>query len=627
MRFGAFRQTDGSATFRLWAPEAETVDLAVFAPGHTELHRDSVRAFFPMQRSGEEPAIFEALLPTTDDGTLYAFRVDGERLVPDPASRFQPAGVHGASALITPEAFPWDNDADEARFWHEHILYELHIGAFTGEGTFDAAAEKLPCLADLGITCVEIMPLAATPDGPNWGYDGVYPFAPDRDYGPPDALKRFIRRAHALDIDVILDVVYNHFGPEGNYLRGLVPEFFQPPGTTPWGDGIRFDGPNSGITRDFILQNALFWLHEYRFDGLRIDAVHAIHDKSEPNILTELADRIRSECIGARPRHLILENDHPVARFADRSGATPEFHFCGQWFHHPQNAMHFLLSGERGHMFDKDRVRAFRQLSELLAKGSTYQVAPEKNRPAVHDIPTPGGHSPFHHTLPLCNFVLFLQNHDQIGNSPDGTRLIDLAPPDSYWLYWSLLVLSPGIPMLFMGEEWGSRQPFPYFCRFGDIAEDEILEGRVREFHFDRFDLDRLPARRPYDPETFHNAKLDWSAAESSAGHDRRVFCRAVISLRRRFLVPLLPHLSPDAGRHIVNADFSSSISWLFDDGTLYTLHINDNPHPVPPASGFTGTAIGAISKGRLLTANEQQAVTQTGTIPAHGLVAEVTRP
>ncbi len=308
MPFGAECRDDGTVRFRLWAPKAESVSLRLISSHPGGDPRD-----LPMPRDSH--GWHEIITDAASAGTQYQFVIDGGQAVPDPASRFQPAGVHGASEVIDPSAYEWHDTAWRGRPWHEAVLYELHVGTFSPEGTYLEAEKKLDYLTDLGITAVELMPISSFPGERNWGYDGVLPYAPTANYGRPEDLKRFIDAAHARNLMVFLDVVYNHFGPEGNYLWLYAPQFFTDRHHTPWGQAINFDGPDSRTVRDYFIHNALYWLEEYRFDGLRLDAVHAIKDDSRPDILIELAETVHNHFENGRIVHLVLENEHNAARY------------------------------------------------------------------------------------------------------------------------------------------------------------------------------------------------------------------------------------------------------------------------------------------------------------------------
>jgi maltooligosyltrehalose trehalohydrolase len=308
MPFGAEVLEDGGVRFRLWAPAMQSVDLC--------LVRETAERCLAMTGTGD--GWLERVTHDAGPGSLYHYRIDGDRQVPDRASRFQPRDVHGPSQVVNPVSFDWDDEAWQGRPWEEAVVYELHVGTFSPEGTFRGVAERLDYLADLGITAIELMPVADFPGERNWGYDGVLPFARDATYGGSADLKALVQAAHRKGLMVFLDVVYNHFGPKGNYLHRYAPRFFTERHQTPWGDGINFDGEGSRVVRDFFIHNALYWLEEYRFDGLRLDAVHAIADDSEPDILTELAQTVHTGPGKERQIHLVLENDHNAAHYLER---------------------------------------------------------------------------------------------------------------------------------------------------------------------------------------------------------------------------------------------------------------------------------------------------------------------
>src|ERR1700685_660674 len=337
MPFGAECLDDASVRFRLWAPAAHQVEVCL-AGGNGSVQ-------IPLEPC--DKGWLELVTNVARPGSQYRFRINGAQDVPDPASRFQPRDVHGPSEVVDPNAFDWRDGDWSGRRWEEAVIYELHVGAFTSAGMFSAVRERLDYLADLGITAVELMPVADFPGRRNWGYDGVFLFAPDSIYGRPEDLKEMVQGAHERGIMVLLDVVYNHFGPEGNYLRSYAPQFFTDRHRTPWGDGINFDGPESRIVRDFFIHNALYWLTEYHFDGLRLDAVHAIIDDSTPDILTELADAVRRTIEPDRHVHLILENDSNQARYLQRGEHCRPKWYTAQWNDDVHHALHVLITGER----------------------------------------------------------------------------------------------------------------------------------------------------------------------------------------------------------------------------------------------------------------------------------------
>ena len=437
MPFGAEIGPEGTR-FSLWAPSARDVSLVL----------DSDE--YPLPDSGE--GWRELILPQSRAGARYAYKVDEGPLVPDPASRFQPQDVQGRSLVIDPHTYTWEDAQWRGRPFEEAVLYELHIGTATPEGNYAALTKKLAELVDLGVTAIELMPLADFPGRRNWGYDGVLPFAPDAVYGAPDELKRLIDRAHALGLMILIDVVYNHFGPSGNHLSRYAGAFFTKRHVTPWGDGINFDGEDSRHVREFFTHNALYWLEEFHADGLRFDAVHAIKDDSATYVLAEIASRVRQR-FPRREIHLILENDANEARWLERDAcARPRF-YTAQWnddFHH---AWHSLLTGEIEGYYADYVDDLLSRLGRTLAEGFAYQ-----GEASAHRGGRARGEKSAH--LPPSAFVAFLQNHDQTGNRAFGERLSHLADPLKLSLARAVLALSPQIPMFFMGEEWAASSPF-----------------------------------------------------------------------------------------------------------------------------------------------------------------------
>jgi maltooligosyltrehalose trehalohydrolase len=556
MPFGAAAHADGSVRFRLWAPDAQRVDLCI-GEGDT---------FRALEMPAGDDGWFALTTADAAAGSRYRYRIDGEIDVPDPASRFQPEGVGGPSEVIDPAGYRWRH-ARHGRPWEEAVVYELHIGTFTPAGTFESASQRLPYLADLGITAVEIMPVATFPGARNWGYDGVLPYAPHPAYGRPEQFRSFVDAAHSLGLMVLLDVVYNHFGPEGNWLHAYASPFFTDRHQTPWGDAINFDGRHSRTVRDFFIHNALHWLEEYRLDGLRLDAVHAIADDSAPDILEELADAVQTGPGRSRPIHLVLENYDNEARYLGRKAG----HYAAQWnddFHH---ACHTLLTGESDGYYADYANRPLAHLARCLAEGFAYQGEPS----AFHGG-TPRGEPSG--DLPLTAFINFLQNHDQVGNRAFGERLAALAPAQPLRAITSILLMSPAVPALFMGEEFGCTQPFLYFADFeGELAE-AVRNGRRREFaSFETFGGAELPD--PISPETFEASVIAWEAVEEAPHAEWLAFHRGLLELRRQHVVPGLP------ARAVTAVGFPGKagllVTWRLADGSLLTLLANLGEHTV----------------------------------------------
>ena len=528
---------------------------------------------------------FELITDAAKSGSQYYFRIDSEREVPDPASRFQPRDVHGPSEVIDPLAFDWRDLAWRGRPWEEAVIYELHVGAFTPAGTFSGVGERLDYLVDLGITAVELMPVADFPGKRNWGYDGVFPFAPDSIYGRPEDLKELVQSAHEHGIMVLLDVVYNHLGPEGNYLRSYAPQFFTDRHRTPWGDGINFDGPDSRAVRDFFIHNVLYWLTEYHFDGLRLDAVNAIIDDSTPHILTELADAVRSSIDPDRQVHLILENDLNQARYLKREQQCQPKWYTAQWNDDIHHALHTLITDERDGYYSDYWERSLDQLGRCLVDGFAYQ-----GEVSAYRNGKPRGEST--EGLPLTAFVSFLQNHDQIGNRAFGDRIINIADCRAVRAATAILLLAPSPPLLFMGEEFGAETPFLFFCDFEKDLATAVTDGRRNEFsHFARF-ADPAKRERIPDPNaaaTFEASRLNWSMITEPRHEEWLRFYRALLKLRRQHVVPRLSMTCA------VNANYEGKgrrglrVCWKFPDDSelilMANLGLDPLSGPTPPVS------------------------------------------
>lgn len=558
MPFGAQCLDKGGVGFRLWAPAAGEVELCLEKVGS-----ERRQVMNPVGGGW-----YELHVPAAGPGSRYRFRIDGDQAVPDPASRCNPDDVHGASEVIDPLAFDWQDPGWRGRPWAEAVVYELHVGAFTPEGSFRAAGERLDYLVELGVTAVELMPLADFPGQRNWGYDGALPFAPDASYGRPDDLKAFVQAAHERGLMVLLDVVYNHFGPEGNYLHLYAPDFFTERHHTPWGAAINFDGGNSRAVRDFFIHNALYWIEEYRFDGLRLDAVHAILDDSRPDILEELTQAVRNGPGRERLIHLVLENDHNAARYLDRADGRPR-NYAAQWNEDIHHACHVLLTGEADGYYADYAGDPARHLARCLAEGFAWQGEPSAYRGGECRGESSG-------QLPPEAFVSFLQNHDQIGNRAFGERLHQLADPDLHRAAVAAMLLSPQPPLLFMGEEFAAATPFLFFCDFGGELGDAVREGRRREFS--RFARFSDPAAReaipdPNDPAAFLASKLDWTCLGSGPHRDWLAFYRSLLALRAARLTPRLSGAKA-LGASVLGPG-ALRAAWRLGDGSNLTLFIH----------------------------------------------------
>ena len=577
MPFGAEQCGEGCIRFRLWGPAANEVNLC--------LNEAAGAVLLPMTQSAG--GWFELCTDRARIGSHYKFQVDKGQMVPDPASRFQPRDVHGPSEVIDPASFNWQDSSWTGRSWEQAVIYEVHLGTFSSEGTFAAAEQRLDYLAELGVTAVELMPVADFPGARNWGYDGVLPFAPDSQYGRPDDLKRFIQSAHARGLMVILDVVYNHFGPEGNYLRAYAPHFFTDRHRTPWGDAINFDGPHSRVVRDFFIHNALYWLSEYHFDGLRLDAVHAIIDDSKPDILVELAETIRTKLGDKRHVHLVLENDDNAARYLKRLPDGARL-YKAQWNDDIHHAVHVSLTSESDGYYADYSDDPVRRLARCLAQGFDYQGQASVFREGERR----GEPS---RELPVTAFVSFLQNHDQIGNRAFGERIANLAEERAVKASMSVLLLAPAPPLLFMGEEFGAETPFLFFCDFGPELAAAVTRGRRSEFaRFERFSnasvREQIPD--PSSPETFLRSKLDWNRFADTQHQEWLMFYRELLHIRREKIVPYLPGATGRDAQFEIYGRRAFSVSWHLDRNVKLSLLGNLDDKQLSQFQGPGGTLI-----------------------------------
>ncbi|SDK84270.1 maltooligosyltrehalose trehalohydrolase [Catalinimonas alkaloidigena] len=505
---GAFLQAD-ACEFTVWAPLAETVSLELSSPRvqSVPMHPDAW-------------GYWSVTLPNIKEGTRYAFLLDSELRRPDPASRHQPEGVHGDSAVVGP-GFAWNDQHWQAPPQKDWILYELHVGTFSPEGTFAGVIQKLDHLLELGVNVLEIMPVAQFPGGRNWGYDGVYPFAVQHSYGGARGLKQLVDACHAKGLAVILDVVYNHMGPEGNYLRDFGP-YFTDKHHTPWGQGINFDDKHCDPVRSFFLQNARMWLEEFHLDGLRLDAIHAIRDSSAKHLLRELSEmKAELEAQNERQYILIGECDLNDVRYLDPTERNG-FGLDAQWIDEFHHALHALTTHERMGYYED-----FGDSGQLLAafqRAFVYngQYSPHRKRRFGSDA----SH------LPTWRFVNFAQNHDQIGNRMMGDRLATTLSFEALKLTAAVLLLSPYLPMLFMGEEWGEDTPFMYFVSHGDPDLIEAVRtGRKREFAYFQREGHEVPD--PQSEKTFQGSKLNWEYANDPQKRLLWQYHRELIRLRR----------------------------------------------------------------------------------------------
>ncbi|SET28675.1 MULTISPECIES: malto-oligosyltrehalose trehalohydrolase [unclassified Pseudomonas] len=523
--------------FALWAPDAFYVSV--------ELEHGKSVAMLPQADGWFETEI------ACPAGTRYRFNIDGQMDVPDPASRAQAADVHGWSVVVDSLAYHWRHSTWQGRPWHEAVIYELHVGAMGG---YAGIEQHLPRLAELGVTAIELMPLAQFPGDRNWGYDGVLPYAPQASYGTPEQLKHLIDSAHEHGLAVILDVVYNHFGPDGNYLGQYAKGFFQEDVHTPWGAGIDF---NRREVRDFFLDNALMWLLEYRFDGLRLDAVHAIDN---PDFLKELAHRVREQVDSGRHVWLMLENELNQASLLQQD-------FDAQWNDDFHNVLHVLLTGETDAYYSDFAEEPTAKLARCLGEGFIYQGHTTRHG---HERGEPSGH------LPPSAFVAFLQNHDQIGNRALGERLHQLCSPQALKAATALLLLSPMIPLMFMGDESNAREPFLFFTdHHGELAE-AVREGRRNEFK--DFAAFQDPERRERIPDP--NALTTFlQTTPSFHENEHTELYRQLLSLRHGHIVPHLPG-SVALGAEVL-AEGAVSARWRLGNGSLLQIDLNLSANPL----------------------------------------------
>lgn len=523
---------DGQRTrFSLWAPDARNVELELDG------------ATFAMAPEADG---WYRLLRRCQPGSLYRYRIDGELSVPDPASRYQPQGVHGPSQVVSARHYHWRNADWKGRPWTEAVIQEVHVGLLGG---YAGVMRELPRLAELGITAIELMPINQFPGERNWGYDGALPFAPHHSYGTPDELMALIDQAHGLGLMVLLDVVYNHFGPDGNYLHRYAERFFRNDRQTPWGAAIDFRRPE---VRDFFIENALMWLSDYRFDGLRLDAVHAIAD---PDFLHALSRAVRQHCGVDRHCWLVLENEANQATLLENA-------FDGQWNDDGHNTLHVLLTGEKEGYY-ADFQGATERLARCLGEGFVYQGE-------TSHLGTPRGEASAH--LPPSAFVLFLQNHDQTGNRALGERLPALCSPQALRAATTLLLLSPMIPLLLMGDEWAAEQPFLFFTDHHDELADAVREGRRAEFKgFAAFAEPELRAQIP-DPNALQTF-LDSRPRRNTHSANWEDFYRHLLQLRHQHLVPHLPGTRA-LGAQVIG-DRAVSARWRLGNGSELQIDLN----------------------------------------------------
>ncbi len=586
----------GGVRFRLW--DAGGTDARLRLDG-----RD-----LDLQRSGDGWA--ERIVEGVRPGTPYSYVLGNGMVVPDPASRAQQAGVHGPSLVVDPGAYEWQNTGWKARPWEETVHYELHIGTFTPEGTFRAAKEKLQHIKDIGVTAIEIMPVGQWEGNRGWGYDGVLMYAPHSAYGTPDDMKAFIDAAHGMGLNVMLDVIYNHFGPDGNYLAAYAPDFFHEERHTPWGAAIAYE---KKPVRDFFIENALYWLEEFNLDGLRLDAVDHIDDEdSDTHLLVDLAQTVRAR-FPNRPIHLTTEDNRNITSLHERgdNGTVPLY--TGEWNDDFHNVAHVIATGETEGYYVDFKDKQFYKIARTLAEGFAFQGEAYKMRDG-QPRGKPSGH------LPPTVFVDFLQNHDQVGNRAFGERLIDMSESSMVQTLMAMLLLSPHIPLLFMGEEYGETRPFTFFTDFHGELADAVREGRRREFaHFSAFHNDEASLKQvpdPNDPGTFNASKLDWACIETEHGQFWLDLTRRLLAIRADKIVPLLYSVEPNCGSFTSTSEGLVWVQWKLTGGTLRMVaNLDDEPRSAPNVGGETIYA----------TSDEVAAhLAADGELPGHSIVVAI---
>jgi maltooligosyltrehalose trehalohydrolase len=572
---------DGGARFRLWAPAQKTV--AVLAEDGTEV---------PVEKM--DGGWFEVTTDAVPVNTGYHFVLADGMRVPDPAARAQKDDVHGMSRLVDPRAYAWRTPDWKGRPWEEAVIYELHTGTFSPDGTFDAITSDLDRLVDVGVTAIELMPVAQFAGNRGWGYDGVLLYAPHVAYGGPEGLKRLVDAAHVRGLMILLDVVYNHFGPEGNYLHLYAPDFFHPERHTPWGGAIAFDRKP---VREFFLHNVLYWLEEFRFDGLRFDAIDQIEDPSEEEILAEMAREVRAR-FPDRHIHLTIEDDDNSTRLLKFDEDNRPLLFTAEWNDDWHHAMHALLTREDAGYYQDYADAPARRIAETMAQGFGYQGEPSSFR-GGRKRGEPSAH------LPPTAFVDFLQNHDQIGNRARGDRITTLAKPEAVEAALALLLLSPHIPLLYMGEEYGERRPFQFFTDFkGDLAE-AVRKGRNEEFRNNKAFAEAYTKNRMPDPNAIETFAASMLKPETTA---RTALVKRLIAARFAHVVPRLAGIGGHAGHVEAIEGDAFAVSWRLAGAGKLMLFANlaDEPATLPlkpvdtPFFAYPNAAGEGLAQGKL---------------------------
>ncbi|ORE93910.1 malto-oligosyltrehalose trehalohydrolase [Aurantimonas sp. 22II-16-19i] len=598
------RFVDGGTEFRLWAPSAPSIELALGDAAGKPVD------FLPMEKA--DGGWWKITTDRVKPSDPYGFRLESGLVVPDPASRRQFGDVHSLSVLVDPTAYEWKSADWNGRPWEETVFYELHTGTFSPSGDFDGIVERLDYLKETGITAIELLPVAEFGGRRGWGYDGVLLYCPHEVYGGEAGLKRLVDAAHERGLMVFLDVVYNHFGPDGNYLGAYAPEFFHEEIHTPWGAAIAYD---EQPVREFMIDNALFWLEEFRIDGLRLDAIDSIKDTTDTPLVKELAARVR-EVFPDRHVHITTEDDRNITWHVERENGQPAL-VSAEWnddFHHTAHVV--ATHEEEGYYADYSR-KSVAQMARALATGFVFQGDHSGHRDKQVGV------SSAH--LPPTAFVNFLQNHDQIGNRAFGDRLADLASRRVVECLQAILLLSPQIPLMFMGDEFGATDPFCFFTDFDGVLGAAVREGRRAEFKKFAAFHDEDARKLIPDPNaetTFLASKLDWSAIARPTYRRRLEMVKRLLDKRQKLIVPLLRgELPANCGEYHVSDDsLAFVVAWHLKDGAVLHLFANldDEPWAIP------GDVVsGDLTCGELLHAHPKGAdeMLRSGVLPGPSVV------
>ena len=587
MRFGAELRRS-STRFKIWAPDCKSIRLKL----------KGKRSLLALE--ARDDGWHKIEVEGVKAGALYKYVLPDGSEIPDPTSRYQPDDVHGFSEVIDPRQYQWNDVEWRGRPWEEAIIYELHVGTFTEQGTFRAAIGKLDHLVKLGISVIQVMPIADFYGRFNWGYDGAMLFAPESSYGRPEDVKAFIDAAHDRGLMVFLDVVFNHFGPHGNYLPAIAP-IFTDRHSSPWGAGINYDGTGADVVRELVIEAAIYWVIEFHFDGLRLDAVHEIQDDSTTHILEIIAARVRAAG-PYRHLHLIVENSKNQERWLRRNSGRNPVHYTAQWNDDVHHLLHAAATGENtGYYADFENLEdRCERLGRALAEGFAYQgeIRPRKGERIGE--PSVG--------LPATAFVSYIQDHDQIGNRVFGDRITKLANIDAVKALTAVYLLLPQIPMLFMGEEWASETPFPFFSDVSADLRDAVLAGRQEELRNtpEHDDPSKANVEDTVDPtlvSTFESAKLDWKSLGKKEHADWLWHYRQLIDIRKMEIIPRLAGLEGFSAQYQVLGAKAVLISWRMGDGTTLRLYANldnDSQPDVPAVIGRRVHLQGFVEEGVL---------------------------